>query len=90
MTITFGTAPVTLPEPLAGLVRELAATRRGHAAIGHPGTVPWLFPGGCPGQPLSSKRLGNRLKDKRDALTGGPCFLEDQKFTKGVAHPGTG
>ena len=62
-TSTFGTAPVTLPEPLAGLVRQLAATRRGQAAIGRPGSVPWLFPGGRPGQPLSSSRLGDRLKN---------------------------
>src|SRR6266496_2241810 len=31
--IVLGTAPITLPEPLAGLVRELAATRTGPAAI---------------------------------------------------------
>jgi len=58
-----GTAPVVLPEPLAGLVRELVATRQGHAAIGRPGTTPWLFPGGRPGQPIGDDRLGIRLKN---------------------------
>jgi hypothetical protein len=61
--IMLGTAPVVLPEPLAGLVRELVATRQGHAAIGRPGTTPWLFPGGRPGQPLGDDRLGMRLKN---------------------------
>jgi hypothetical protein len=60
--IMLGTAPVVLPEPLAGLVRELVATRRGHAAIGAPDTVPWLFPGGRPGQPIGDDRLGQRLQ----------------------------
>jgi hypothetical protein len=53
-----GTAPTVLPEPLAGLVRELAATRQGHATIGRPDTAPWLFPGGHPGQPIGGDRLG--------------------------------
>lgn len=58
-----GTAPITLPEPLAGLVCELVATRSGHATIGRPCTVPWLFPGGRPGHPLNGRRLGDRLKN---------------------------
>ncbi len=61
--IMLGTAPVVLPEPLAGLVRDLIATRQGHAAIGRPGTTPWLFPGGRPGQPIGDDRLGTRLKN---------------------------
>jgi hypothetical protein len=60
--IMLGTAPVVLPAPLADLVRELVATRRGHAAIGAPDAVPWLFPGGRPGQPISDDRLGQRLQ----------------------------
>ena len=50
-----------LPEPLAGLVLELAATRRGHAVIGEKATSPWLLPGGRPGQPISPYRLAGRL-----------------------------
>src|SRR6266496_3012958 len=49
--------------PMAGLVRELAATRTGHAAIGRPASVPWLFPGGRPGHPLDGRRLGDRLRN---------------------------
>jgi len=60
--ITLGSSPVVLPEPLAGLVRELVATRRGKARIGTPDNVPWLFPGGRPGQPIGDDRLGIRLQ----------------------------
>jgi hypothetical protein len=61
--IMLGTAPVVLPEPLAGLVRELVATHQGHATIGRPATTPWLFPGGRPGQPIGDDRLGVRLNN---------------------------
>ncbi len=54
--------PVVLPEPLGGLVLQLAATRRGHAALGDQGTSRWLFPGGQPGRPLSAEQLGERLR----------------------------
>jgi hypothetical protein len=57
-----GGEPVILPEPLAHLVRELVATRRGHAGLGDRGTSPWLFPGGQPGRPLSAYRLAERLR----------------------------
>jgi len=60
--IMFGTSPVVLHEPLAGLVRDLVATRRGKARIGIPDDVPWLFPGGRPGHPLGDDRLGQRLQ----------------------------
>jgi hypothetical protein len=61
--LNLGREPVILPEPLAGLVRQLIATRRGHAAIGDNGTSPWLFPGGQPGRPISSFRLAERLRE---------------------------
>jgi hypothetical protein len=63
VTLTLGTEPIILPEPLAGLMRQHLATRRGHPAIGQPGTVPWPFPGGRPGHPLSGDRLGGRLRN---------------------------
>lgn len=56
-----GREPVLLPEPLAGLVCQVAATRTGHASIGDPGTSPWLFPGGRPGRALSAFRMAERL-----------------------------
>jgi hypothetical protein len=59
--LRLGREPVLLPEPLAGLVRHLAATRKGHATIGDPGASPWLFPGGRPGRALSAFRLTERL-----------------------------
>jgi hypothetical protein len=63
VTLMLGTEPIILPEPLAWLMRELVATRRGHATIGRPRTVPWLFPGGRPGHSLSGDRLGERLRN---------------------------
>ncbi|MEU9167677.1 site-specific integrase [Streptomyces sp. NPDC048420] len=61
VAITFGASPVILPTPLGALVRELVATRRGKAKIGTPDDVPWLFPGGQPGRPLSDSQVGLRL-----------------------------
>ncbi|MFB7501705.1 hypothetical protein ACFC09_44875 [Streptomyces sp. NPDC056161] len=61
VSITFGTSPVVLPAPLAALVRELVATRRGKAKIGTPEDTPWLFPGGQPGRPLGDDQIGQRL-----------------------------
>jgi hypothetical protein len=60
--LRLGREPVTLPEPLAGLVAGLLAPRRGHAALGDRGTSPWLFPGGRPGQPISAYQLAERLR----------------------------
>jgi GrpB-like predicted nucleotidyltransferase (UPF0157 family) len=61
--LNLGREPVILPEPLADLVRQLLATRRGHAAIAGPETTPWLFPGGQPGRPVSSYRMAERLRE---------------------------
>jgi hypothetical protein len=57
-----GREPVLLPEPLASLVRQLVAARRGHAALGDQETSPWLFPGGQPGRPISAYQLAERLR----------------------------
>lgn len=59
--IRLGREPIRLPEPLAELVRQVAATRKGHATIGDPGASPWLFPGGQPGRPISAFRMAERL-----------------------------
>jgi hypothetical protein len=61
--ISLGTAPITLPEPVAGLARQLLDGKRGHATTGAGDPSPWLFPGGQPGWPVSSGHLGQRLKD---------------------------
>jgi len=63
--LRLGPNPITLPEPLAGLVLDLAARRRGHAALGDQGTSRWLFPGGRPGQPISAYQLAERLRQLR-------------------------
>lgn len=48
---------------MASLVRELGATRRGKAEVGTPDDVPWLFPGGRPGCPVTDSQIGKRLHD---------------------------
>ena len=63
MHIRLGTAPITLPEPVAGLARQLLDGKRGHATTAAWDPSPWLFPGGQPGRPVSSGHLGQRLKD---------------------------
>jgi hypothetical protein len=60
--LLLGNEPVELPEPLAGLVLRLVATRRGHARLGDQGTSRWLFPGGEPERHVSSYRLTERLR----------------------------
>ena len=59
--LRLGREPVVLPEPLSELAHELVATRQGHARVGEHGSSPWLFPGGRPGQPISSYQLTQRL-----------------------------
>lgn len=61
LTLRFGTDPATIPEPLAGLIRDLLQTIHPYTGIGSPAHTPWLFPGIQPGQPLSAARLGVRL-----------------------------
>jgi hypothetical protein len=62
VAMVFGRVPVALPEPLAVLVRELVATRKGSNIITAPNAKPWLFPGRRPGHPLGDDRLGLRLQ----------------------------
>jgi hypothetical protein len=57
-----GEEPVVLPEPLAALVLQVVANRRGHAALGDQGSTAWLFPGGQPSRPISSYQMGERLR----------------------------
>ena len=61
--LRLGRCPVELPEPLAGIVVELVADRKGHAVLGDAGVSPWLFPGGQPGRPISASRMTERLRD---------------------------
>lgn len=61
--IRFGPAPITLPDPVAELVRELLTGKRGHATTGAAGPSPWLFAGGQPGRHINATHLGQRLKN---------------------------
>ncbi len=62
VALRLGREPIVVPEPLADLVCQLVARRQGHDRIGHDAGTPWLFPGGRPGQPISSYRLTERLR----------------------------
>jgi len=61
--IRLGQVPITLPDPVAALMKQYLAGRRGHATTGADPPSPWLFPGGQPGRPVSAGHLGQRLKD---------------------------
>ena len=58
-----GARPIVVPAPLAGMLVDLVANRRGHAVLGDQGKSPWLFPGGQPGRPISAYRLTERLNE---------------------------
>jgi hypothetical protein len=60
--LRLGREPIALPEPLAELVLQVVASRRGKAVIGDQGTSPWLFPGGQPGRAISAFGLAERLR----------------------------
>ena len=60
--LRFGRGEITVPEPLAGLLRTLLADGRANVGVGSPASSPWLFPGGMPGRPLTAARLGERLR----------------------------
>lgn len=62
LRLRLGPHPIQVPEPLAGLLVGLVATRRGHAAVGELGGGEWLFPGGQPARPISASRLNERLR----------------------------
>ena len=62
VTITLGTSPIDLPEPLAGHLRTVLATRRSRVAkrITDPG--PWLFPSQHPHRPILPETITHRLQ----------------------------
>ena len=74
-TIRFGETPITLPDPIAGVVHEWLDQR--DAAMPPLATAsPWLFPGNPPSRPIGELSLSRRLKhlgvdcnrDRRAAL----------------------
>ena len=61
LTVRFGRHDATIPEPLAGFVRDQLAAPRRHHSLGAPPDTRWLFPGHLPGRPITAARLGERL-----------------------------
>lgn len=60
LTLRFGDDLVPVPAPLDALVDQLVARRSNVTGAGHPDSN-WLFPGRCPGQPIESEQLAERL-----------------------------
>jgi hypothetical protein len=60
--LKLGASQTILPEPLGGLVIELATNGRPYTGVGSPARSPWLFPGLHPGRPLHPSGLGQRLR----------------------------
>lgn len=61
-TIRFASCPITVPQPLAGLLRAHLDTPRPYTGVGSPAISPWLFPGHLPGRPLTAAHLSSRLR----------------------------
>jgi hypothetical protein len=61
VALLLGTNPVQLPPPLDDLVLTLRQRRHGYAVVGRTDQHRWLFPGGRPGQPLSSNQMLRRM-----------------------------
>ena len=59
--IRLGTTAIELPEPLAGHLRDLVASRRSGAAAAIPDPR-WLFQGKAPGRPITEQNLSRRVK----------------------------
>jgi hypothetical protein len=62
VSITLGTSPIHLPEPLAQHVRDLVATRHPRVAKRVPDPGPWLFPGHHPDRPALAATIAHRLR----------------------------
>jgi hypothetical protein len=61
LTVRFGRHDATIPEPLAGFIRDQLTAPRRHHSLGAPPDMRWLFPGRLPGRPITAGRLGERL-----------------------------
>ena len=60
-TLTLGTTPISIPEPLASHLHDLARHRRHLSQVPAGGPGPWLFPGMHPGQPVLPATISHRL-----------------------------
>jgi hypothetical protein len=62
VTIRLGRHEIPVPDPLGDLLLQLIREGKTHVGIGTPTHTRWLFPGGLPGQPITPKRLAERLR----------------------------
>jgi hypothetical protein len=62
VTITLGSSPIDVPEPMATHVRQLIATRRTKVAKRITAPGPWLFPSQHPDRPALSETITHRLQ----------------------------
>ena len=60
-TLTLGTTPIRIPEPLASHLHQLTRDRRRLSQVPVGGPGPWLFPGLHPGQPVLPATISHRL-----------------------------
>lgn len=60
--LRLGREDINVPEPLAALVLTLTRAPHRYLGVGSPTLSNWLFPGMQPGRPLTSARLGERLR----------------------------
>jgi integrase len=60
-TLTLGTTPISIPEPLASHLHDLTRHRRHLSQVPAGGPGPWLFPGMHPGQPVLPATISHRL-----------------------------
>jgi hypothetical protein len=62
VTIQLGQHDVPVPELLGNLLLTLITDGKPYTGIGTPASSKWLFPGLLPGQPITAKRLAERLR----------------------------
>jgi hypothetical protein len=62
VTIQLGQHQTPVPRPLGDLLLTLIADGKPYTGIGTPPGSTWLFPGLLPGQPITAKRLAERLR----------------------------
>jgi hypothetical protein len=60
-SLTLGTTPIRVPEPLATLLHQLVRQRRQITRVPVGGPGPWLFPGLHPGRPVLPATISRRL-----------------------------
>ena len=76
LTLTLAKDPITIPGPLANLIRQLPEPKAGFAAT-IDNANPWLFPGARAGQHITRGNLSwrmNRLGIRPGPAATAPCY----------------